>query len=76
MADLLVFKNLGSRLIMTTTTYHLVHNDQFIDQDTNRDALLVRLQALIEANPNNRYSIAVEVPDNPVPPEADNLTSA
>ena len=60
----------------TTTTYHLVHNDQFIDQDTNRDALLVRLQALTKANPNNRYSIAVEVPDNPVPPEADNLTSA
>jgi hypothetical protein len=61
---------------MTTTTYHLVHNGQFIDQDTNRDALQVRLRALIEANPNNRYSIAVEVLGTPVPPDADNLTSA
>jgi hypothetical protein len=60
---------------MTTTTYHLVHNGQFIDQDTNRDALQLRVQALTKANPGNRYSIAVEVPDTPVPPEADNLTS-
>jgi len=76
MAVLFVFKNLGSRLIMTTTTYHLVHNGQSIDQDTSIDALLVRLQALAKANPGNHYSIAIEGPGNPVPSEADNLTSA
>jgi hypothetical protein len=52
-----------------TTTYHIVHNGDFIDQDTSMDALLVRLQALAEANPTNRYNIAIEGPGNPVPPE-------
>ena len=68
MAFFPIFKNLGSRLIMTTT-YHIVHNGDFIDQDTSMDALLVRLQALAEANPTNRYNIAIEGPGNPVPPE-------
>jgi hypothetical protein len=67
MAGLLIFKILGIKIIMTTTTYHIVHNDQFIDQDTSMDALLVRLRALAEANPNNRYNIAIEGVGNPVP---------
>ena len=65
MAILSIFKILGSKIIMTTT-YHIVHNDQSIDQDTSMDALLVRLQALAKANPNNRYNIAIEGPGNPV----------
>ena len=70
MAGLLIFKILGIKIIMTTT-YHIVHNDQFIDQDTSMDALLERLRALAEANPNNRYNIAIEGPGNPVPQPTD-----
>jgi len=64
-----IFTSLGGKLIMTTTTYHIIHNDQSIDQDVSIEALFLRLQALAEANPNNRYSIAIEGPGNPVPPE-------
>ena len=71
MAILSIFKILGSKIIMTTTTYHIVHNDQLIDQDTSMDALLVRLRALAEANPTNRYNIAIEGPGNPVPQPTD-----
>lgn len=60
--------DVGGGLIMTTT-YHIILNDQSIDQDTSMGALLVRLKALAEANPNNHYSIAIEGPGNPVPPE-------
>jgi hypothetical protein len=52
-----------------TTTYHIVHNDQLIDQDVSIEALFLRLQALAEANPNNHYSIVISGPGNPVPPE-------
>lgn len=49
-----------------TTTYHIVHNNEHIDQDVSIEALFLRLKILAEANPNNRYNITIEGLGNPV----------
>jgi hypothetical protein len=51
---------------MTTTYYNIEHNGNFVDQYTNMDLLLLRLEALAQANPNNRYNVVIEGPGNPV----------
>jgi hypothetical protein len=54
-----------------TTTYHIVHNNEHIDQDVSIEALFLRLKILAEANPTNRYNITIEGPGNPAPQPTD-----
>jgi hypothetical protein len=49
-----------------TTTYYIKHNGDFIDQATSMDELHPRIEALIKANPNKTYYIAIASDDNPV----------
>jgi hypothetical protein len=64
------FNHLLCEIIMTTT-YYIEHNGDFIDQATSMDELHPRMEALIKANPNNTYRIAIAVTDNPVPQPTD-----
>lgn len=57
-----------------TTTYYIEHNGDFIDQDTSMDELHLRIEALIKANPDKTYRIAIAVLDNPLSPGADTTT--
>lgn len=52
-----------------TTIYYIEHNGNRIDQDVSIESLLLRLQTLAKANPNNHYIIVIEGPGNPIPPE-------
>jgi hypothetical protein len=54
-----------------TTTYYIEHNGNFIDQDTSMDELHLRIEALIKANPDKIYRIAIAGPENPLSPGAD-----